>query len=261
MSAAILGPRDSRTPPSARIAWTPGRVWNDGARRPAMIDLPMGIYRMGEHPDDKFANDTERPAHQVDIGYPLALGRFPVTVAEFAEFRGTGHSAEAADLPVAGANWDDATAYCAWLRGTTGRAYRLPSESEWEYAAAAGSRHPFPNGDVITPADANFYYDEQGNRIGLGRLTPVGSYAPNAFGLCDMIGNVCEWVADAWHPTLRQAPAEGESWADATDLRVLRGGAWDYLPRLLRISWRDYLPRATRRDNVGFRVACDLLER
>ncbi len=241
-------------------AWQPGRLWSDGAPFPAMVDLPLGIYAMGEHDDDKFATDTERPAHQVDIGYPLAFGRYAVTVAEYAAFTGEAHAAECARLPAAGVSWDDASAYCAWLAAATGRAYRLPSESEWEYAAAAGRRTPFPNGHTLTPADANFYYDEQGNRIGLGRLTPVGAYPANAFGLDDMIGNVCEWVADGWHPTLEGAPSEGESWAAPNDLRVLRGGAWDYLPRLLRISWRDFLPRATRRDNVGFRVACALLD-
>lgn len=246
--------------PDRATDWQPGRRWSDGPNFPAMIDLPLGIYDMGEHADDKFATDTERPAHQVDIAYPLAFGRYTVTVAEYAVFSGEPFAPENARLPAAGVSWDDAVAYCAWLGEATRRAYRLPSESEWEYAAAAGRRDPFPKGESITPADANFYYDEHGERIGLGRLTPVGSYDANAFGLHDTIGNVCEWVEDAWHHTLRGAPTEGESWPAPTDLRVLRGGAWDYLPRLLRISWRDYLPRATRRDNVGFRVACSLLK-
>jgi formylglycine-generating enzyme required for sulfatase activity len=94
-------------------------------------------------------------------------------------------------------------------------------------------------------------------KVGPGRRTPVGAYPPNAFGLHDMIGNVCEWTSDAWHPSFRGAPAEGQSWeagAESIELRVIRGGAWDYLPRLLRTAWRDFLHQQTRRDNVGFRV-------
>jgi len=113
---------------------------------------------------------------------------------------------------------------------------------------------PFPCGDTITPSDANYYYDEQGNRVEPGCRTAVGSYPANAFGLYDMAGNVCEWVSDSWHPMLERAPVEGESWESGRQsaLRVLREGACDYLPRLLRNSWRDLLGQTIRRDNVGF---------
>jgi formylglycine-generating enzyme required for sulfatase activity len=68
---------------------------------------------------------------------------------------------------------------------------------------------------------------------------------------------VCEWVEDAWHPDYQGAPGDGSAWRAGADdgRRVIRGGAWDYLPRLLRCAWRDWLPRENRRDNVGFRVA------
>jgi formylglycine-generating enzyme required for sulfatase activity len=69
-----------------------------------------------------------------------------------------------------------------------------------------------------------------------------------------MHGNVCEWCADTWHPSYHGAPADGSAWIGAATRRVIRGGAWDYLPRLLRSSWRDALPETTRRDNVGFRI-------
>ncbi|HEX8310510.1 MAG TPA: SUMF1/EgtB/PvdO family nonheme iron enzyme [Chthoniobacteraceae bacterium] len=241
-----------------RQVWNPGRRWNDGHLRPAMIDLPLGLFTMGEHPDDKFASDLERPKHRVEIAHPIAFGCFPVTVAEYAAFNGESFAQEESTLPVASVSWEDAVAYCDWLSSLTGHAYRLPSEAEWEYACGAAQGKPFPNGEVLTPADANYLYDEHGRRVGPGCRTPVGAYPPNAFGLYDMAGNVCEWVSDLWHPTFSGAPAEGESWdaGSETGLRVLRGGAWDYLPRLLRSSWRDYLHQQTRRDNVGFRVAC-----
>jgi formylglycine-generating enzyme required for sulfatase activity len=102
-------------------------------------------------------------------------------------------------------------------------------------------------------------------RIGLGRRTPVGSFPPNAFGLHDLHGNVCEWVEDTWHPNYLGSPDDGRAWVETGDSRhVVRGGAWDYLPRLLRSSWRDWRPAEHRADNLGFRVAtndlCHLLE-
>jgi formylglycine-generating enzyme required for sulfatase activity len=242
--------------PSTAPAWQPGRAWRDGETFPQMVDLPLGVFTMGESGGDKFATDLERPRHRVEIGYPVAFGRGPVTVAEYAAYSGGSFTMAEHTLPIAGVNWNDARAYCEWLSLRTGRAYRLPTEAEWEYACSAGGGSAFPNGDTLTPADANFWYDENGQKVGPGRRTPVGSYPVNPFGLHDMIGNVCEWVADAWHPHFRGAPEEGEGWAGEGLLRVIRGGAWDYLPRLLRSRWRDFLEENTRRDNVGFRVAC-----
>ena len=145
-------------------------------------------------------------------------------------------------------SWEDAVAYCSWLSRETRRACRLPTEAEWEYACRAGTRTPFPAGADLTPAHANFLYAENGERIGPGARTRVGTYPANAFGLHDLHGNVCEWVADAWRPGLADAPAD-------LSRRVIRGGGWDYLPRLLRSAWRDGLPLTTPRDNLGLRVA------
>lgn len=238
----------------------PGRRWRHGVGFPEMVSLPGGDFLMGEHPDDKFATDSERPRHRVTIRHPFAMGRFPVTVAQYVAWTGETCPPEMATLPAAGVSWEDAVAYCGWLADRTGQPCRLPSEAEWEYAGTSGAGHSFPNGDSMIPADANYLYDEQGNKVGPGRRSPVGTYAPNPFGLCDMAGNVCEWVMDAWHPSFAGAPCEGESWAGASSgLKVLRGGAWDYLPRLLRNTWRDCLHQATRRDNVGFRVACSMI--
>jgi formylglycine-generating enzyme required for sulfatase activity len=241
--------------------WSPGRIWSDGVHLPSMIDLPIGFCFMGERADDKFSTAVERPRHRVEIARPIALGRFPVTVAQYSEFAGSALDEEGS-LPVVSISWEDATAYCEWLSLRTGHHYRLPSEAEWEYACRAGRDEAFPTGETLTPALANYLYDEHGTKVGPGRRTLVGSYPANAFGLHDMAGNVCEWVFDAWHAHFDGAPSEGQSWGGgaATELRVLRGGAWDYLPRLLRSSWRDYLPQHARRDNVGFRVACAITE-
>jgi formylglycine-generating enzyme required for sulfatase activity len=233
----------------------PRYEWRDAEELPLMVVLSGGEFQMGENSEDKFANDTERPAHPVRILAGLSLGSFPVTVGEFRRFR-PGHAPdEAENLPVVGVNWHDAQAYCGWLTVRTQRTYRLPSEAEREFACRAGSRRLFASGDDITTADANFSLDENGMRIGAGRRLPVGSFPPNAFGVADLHGNVCEWVEDTWHPNYHGAPDDGRAWVETGDSRrVVRGGAWDYLPRLLRSAWRDWRPAGERADNVGFRV-------
>ena len=230
--------------------------FRDAENFPLMIELPAGEFIMGENEGDKFANDTERPAHRVEIASPFALGKFPVTVGEFRKFRSEHLSEDdAPELPVVRVSWDDAVAYCEWLSENSGRAYRLPSEAEWEFACRADSRTPFASGHEMSSDDANFLYDENGTRVGIGRRTPVGAFPPNNFGLHDMHGNVCEWVADSWHADYGGVPTDGSAWTSSDERRVIRGGAWDYLPRLLRSSWRDWRLANQLADNIGFRVA------
>jgi formylglycine-generating enzyme required for sulfatase activity len=225
---------------------------------PALVELPPGNFIMGGTDHDKFVTDTERPAHRVTLAHRFALGRFPVTVGEYRTFAPRHAPDDDPDWPVVNVSWDDAQAFCIWLALITGQPFRLPAEAEWEYACRAGTRASFVNRDEITPDDANFLYSEEGRRIGLGQRTPAGRYAPNAFGLYDLLGNVCEWTEDVWHPNYDGAPTNGSAWLavrGGEQRRTIRGGAWDYLPRLLRSAWRDSLPRTHHRDNVGFRLA------
>ena len=229
-----------------------------------LVVIHPGVFQMGAAEPDRFANDTERPAHRVSIGYSFGLGRFPVTVAEYRRFMPLHAPNDAPDLPAVNVTWEDASAYCQWLGNTTGHAFRLPTEVEWEYACRAGGSGLFSVGDLLKIQDANFLFSEYGERIGIGRRTPEGSYPPNAFGVQEMHGNVCEWVADDWHSSYQGAPVDGSAWVDAglssesTSRRTIRGGAWDYMPRLLRSSWRDWLLATGRRDNLGFRIALTL---
>jgi formylglycine-generating enzyme required for sulfatase activity len=235
---------------------------HETAVAPALVRLAPGAYLMGGAADDKFVTDTERPAHRVTFRRAFALGRGPVTVGEYRAFA-PGHApGEDPAWPVVNVSWDEACAYCAWLRAAAADPVRLPTEAEWEYACRAGSASPFAVGDELGLGAANFLYSENGERVGPGGRTPVGHYPANAFGLHDLHGNVCEWVEDAWHPGYAGAPEDGSAWSESgtTDRRVIRGGAWDYLPRLLRSAWRDSLPRARRRDNVGFRLALSLAD-
>lgn len=214
---------------------------------PKLITIPSGSFIMGTGADDRFANSTERPAHEVVLSRPFAVGKFPVTEAQWSGFKGAG---PVSPLPVVRVSWFDAQQYVEWLREQTNRPFRLLTENEWEYCCRAGSTTIFATGDDLAPTQANYLYDELGFKIGPGTRTPPGAYPVNAFGLEDMHGNVCEWVADAWCPSYSEPTVE--------TARVIRGGAWDYLPRLLRSAWRDSAAPDVKRDNLGFRIACDL---
>ena len=218
-----------------------------------MVEVPSGTFLMGENEEDKYANDTERPRHEVSVDR-FEIGRDPVTIGQFRVFRPDHEPGLPVDWPAANVSWLDAQEYCKWL----GWGYRLPTEAEWEFAARGGTQSPYPHGTVLEIEHANFYYDERGNRVGLGHRSPVGSYPPNRFGLHDMLGNVCEWVEDEWTHMYDATEEESGSVTQLNTHRVLRGGAWDYLPRLLRVSWRDSLAQTVRRDNVGFRIARSL---
>jgi len=222
---------------------------------PECAGIPAGSFFIGCTSDDKFGNSHELPRREIQIA-AFELGKTPVTEAQFAAFLG---EVSDSNLPVIRVSWEDAQSYCAWLSEQTGESYRLPTEAEREYACRAGSTGPFPSGDMLDTAQVNHLYDENGNRIGPGQRLAVTWGQPNAFGLHDMLGNVCEWVADDWVSNYSTLSPNGAAQSLAPDsptsLKVIRGGGWDYLPRLLRSSSRDFAPATTRRDNLGFRIA------
>lgn len=225
---------------------------------PKLAILPRGPHRVGALGPDRFAGAVERPAYQVTFPAPVGISCDPVSEVDYAAFA-PAHVVEPTALPVVNVSWHDASAYCAWLSGQTGQPWRLPSEAEWEIACRAGAEAPFATGESLPSEAANFYYDESGTRIGPGRRTVPGTYPPNAWGLHDLHGNVAEWCADAWHPSHEGAAGNGSArTGEAHNSRVVRGGSWDLLPRLLRSSSRDALPPETRRDNLGFRLALTL---
>ncbi len=241
---------------AAKIPGFTHEPWRDDSSTPVMMPLPPGVFLMGTGFNDRFGNDTERPVHAVRIPPGLSVGRYPVTTGEFRQFRSDICSCARDDLPVHSVSWLDAEAYCEWLSRRTKRHYRLLAEAEWEYACRAGTTTLFAFGDSLGLMDANFLYSEGGEPIGPGHPVPVGKFRGNAFGLHDFHGNVCEWVADTWHPSYEGAPSDGRAWVDKTSpRRVVRGGAWDYMPRLLRSAWRDWYLETSQADNLGFRVA------
>jgi formylglycine-generating enzyme required for sulfatase activity len=151
-------------------------------------------------------------------------------------------------------SWHDALAYTRWLSQSTGAVYRLPSEAEWEYAARAGTttEYPFNEGDKILLSDARFNADSP---------LPVNTRSVNAnqFRLRHMLGNVREWVADAWYPNYRGAPVDGSArMRPDRGKRVVRGGAFTDDASRLRSAARMGLPADTRDRLTGFRVVREI---
>lgn len=213
---------------------------------PQTIVLPSGTFFLGAVPQDKFANSTELPRRRVEVT-SFAMGVYPVTNREWAAFA-PDHRGDP-DLPVADVSWIEVQDFIDWLNRASAGDWRLPTEIEWEYACRAGSATVFSHGDELSPEEANFLFDESIERAGLGRLGPVGTYPPNAWGLHDLEGNVNEWTASPW--TKNHKPGA----AAIPGFYTIRGGSWDALPRLLRSSWRDGVEATARRDNLGLRLA------
>jgi formylglycine-generating enzyme required for sulfatase activity len=163
--------------------------------------------------------------------------------------------------PVEQVSWKDAKAFLERLSAKTGKAYRLPSESEWEYAARGDTQTPFHFGLMISPEHANYNgnYTYSGGPTGVfrERTIPVGRFPANAFGLHDVAGNVMEWVEDCYHDRYAGVTTDGRAWTTGADCseRVLRGGSWDNRPWDLRSAARIRYHIAYRSNVIGFRVA------
>ena len=252
---------------------------------PELVLIPSGRFQMGAHETEHKAAlqagsqqtwlDREKPQHWVGIERPFALARHPVSVGEWRAFvKATGWEGGGAETdwdnpgfvqneqhPVVGVSWNDAQLYLAWLRERTGRQYRLPSEAEWEYACRAGTRTAFNVGDTISTEQANYdgLYVYNGGPRGVyrGGTSPLGTFAPNPWGLYDMHGNVWEWVQDVVHDNYEGAPVDASAWETDGDTsrRILRGGSWLYHPRYLRSALRNGFSTVLSNDIVGFRVA------
>ena len=235
----------------------------DGGEGPPMMVLPTGRFRMADLSGD--GNDNERPVHTVTINRPIAMGRYPVTFKDYDRFvaatgaeRPDGKGWGRGRRPVINVNWHDAKAYATWLSAQTGKTYRLPSESEWEYAARAGTETAYSWGDEIGVNRANG--GGSGSKWSNRKTSPVGSFEPNAFGLYDMHGNVWEWVEDCWHNNYEGAPSDGSAWTGGgdSDLAVVRGGSWYDDPRFLRSAVRYWFRPSIRFNFLGFRLVQDL---
>jgi formylglycine-generating enzyme required for sulfatase activity len=234
------------TPPSIR----------DCTQCPELVLIPSGNFAMGTADQSTF----EGPVHHVSIAKSFYLGRREVTFEEWdachtdggCPFRPDDRGLGRGPRPVTNIDWEDAKAYVAWLSRKTGHTYRLPTESEWEYAARAGTTTAYPWGQAVDIDRANC---AGCNPKPLNNTVDTGRFPPNAFGLFDMAGNAAEWVEDCWNDSYRGVPADGSAFVKPQcQERVLRGGSFNNDPRYLRSAARFKYDYDVRYYANGFRV-------
>ncbi len=244
-----------------------------------MVLLPGGTFTMGSPGDEPERLGQEGPQHEVTVP-AFFLGRYPVTQAQWQFVAGfpqvnvalepNPSSFKGDNRPVETVSWYDAVEFCARLAAYTQRDYGLPSEAQWEYACRANTTTPFHFGETITTALANYNgADEQHGAYGRrpkgeNRQATTSVYhfgIANAFGLCDLHGNVWEWCADTCHDNYLGAPTDGSAWVTAgrdEGWRVLRGGSWYNFPQVCRSAHRGKSNPDNAHFNVGFRAVCSL---
>jgi formylglycine-generating enzyme required for sulfatase activity len=222
---------------------------------PELVLIPPGSFTMGST-----EISVEGPMHEVSIQKSFYIGRYEVTYDEWdaclaekrctyrPDDRGLGRGRR----PVTNVDWNDAKTYVAWLSQKTGRSYRLPTESEWEYVARASTTSAYSWGRVFEKDRANCWgctTEPHNNAI------EVGSFKPNGFGIYDMAGNAAEWVEDCWSEGYRGAPIDGSALVKSgCSERVLRGGAFNNDPKYVRSAARFKYDYDVRYPSNGFRV-------
>lgn len=227
---------------------------------PDMIIIPEGFFFMGS----ESGPDNERPRHRVWVDR-FGIGKFPVTNREYRVFVEATRApapplwSEAMfsdpQLPVVGVSWDQAAAYCDWLRERTGRRFRLPSEAEWE-RAARGDREGalYPWGDQPPCERPYAGYDRQ-----TGGPERVGANPPNDFGLFDMSEGVHEWCSDYYDARYYyHSPERNPQGPPSGKRRASRGGSWRHRVKFSRSAARSSLPPNFQYADYGFRAALTL---
>ena len=262
------------------------------------VSIRGGLFTMGSPQGevDRFDNETQ---HQVKVS-DFYLSKYAVTVADFRKFvEASGYRTDAEkedgsyawdgktwekraginwrygisgsvrdhseeNHPVLHVSWNDAVAYCKWMSEKTGESFRLPTEAEWEYACRAGTTTPFNTGENLTTGQANYdgNYPYRNNQKGnyLENTVSADTFAPNAWGLYNMHGNVWEWCGD-WYgdkyyeECKAKGTVENPSGPATGSDRVLRGGGWGSFARGCRSADRGGDAPGSRGGNVGFRLA------
>jgi formylglycine-generating enzyme required for sulfatase activity/class 3 adenylate cyclase len=298
-------PAPAQSPQPAATASAPPKTFRDCPNCPEMVVIPAGSFQMGAAPGENQRYEVpttesgrDEPQHQVTFAKPFALGKFDVTRAEFAVFAqatnfrprpGCATSRRGAWEPQEQATWQepgfDQTerdpvvcmnlleigSYLSWLRRTTGKEYRLPSEAEWEYAARGGTTTTFYWGDNVEEAcgyenlaDATYKAKYGGGMVECAdhypETAPVGSFKPNPFGLYDMVGNVYVLTADCWNESYAGAPGDGSAWTTGDCERHPARAASFGVTRLWAVRVANRFPenRIAKRNRFGFRVALSL---
>jgi formylglycine-generating enzyme required for sulfatase activity len=264
-----------------------GERFKDCAECPEMVVAPAGTFVMGSPPTEPEREGERENQVLVGIAKPFAIGAFAVTRGEFAAFvAATNYVVDGGCYFWTGKTWEErldrswrspgfsqderhpvtcvdlkaAKAYASWLSDKTGKAYRLPSETEREYATRAGTDTPFSSGYSISTDAAN-YNGTIPSALGPSgewrqRTVRVDSFSPNPWGLYNVHGNVWDWTDDCWNEGNAGNPRDGSvrTTGDCT-WRVARGGAWNYSPTYLRSAYRYWNLPHNRSGVQGFRVA------
>ena len=276
-----------------------GKTFRDCATCPELVAVPAGQFLIGSPLSEAGRSANEGPQQLVHIK-AFAIGKNIVTRGEWKEFVESTHRPVAGGCAWSGleggkpwalnpsASWkhlgfpqddshpavclsyQDVQEYLQWLSKKTKHAYRLPSESEWEYAARAGTQTTFPWGDTLDHEHANYGADSGWTGIAKGRdkwgaTSPVGSFPANHFGLFDMPGNVMQFTGDCYAASYANLPGDGSSLkTDSCNAVIIRGGDWGDPPFMLRVAFRNWAPaKGTTLENyrsagLGFRVVREL---
>jgi formylglycine-generating enzyme required for sulfatase activity len=234
-----------------------------------MVPIVPGTFAMGSgaYVAQFPATSMELPVHSVTITRPFWMSKFEVKQSDYQALMGSNPSLlVGANRPVERVSWLQAVAYCDALsvqeaaagRLPTGYEYRLPTEAEWEYCCRAGTTTDWNVGTTLDCSQANFFdgvYCVPHPTLN-GQTAVVGSYAANAFGLCDMHGNVLEWCLDGWDGGPYAAGAASDPFVLNGVIRVIRGGSWDSYSINCRSAVRfGHIPTGAVH-LVGFRVVC-----
>lgn len=224
---------------------------------PSFVRIPRGKC---EHRGDGYEAVT------IAIDYDFAIGKFPVTVAEWEAAIADGltvntvheHTQKNNKLPVVNVSWEDAVHYAAWLSHRMGKTIRLPSETEWEYACRADSSSAFSFGETLHQKQACCRFAGMPEYALPKGPVPVGSFPPNSFGIYEMHGNVWEWTMDCWRPSLDHAHLDGSPMLDGDyETRVIRGGSWAHPPENAGCSTRGHARKNSRNRFTGFRLVME----
>jgi len=232
-----------------------------GFKTPLMINIPQGRFRMGGV--SAFVTPDESPRHDVSIK-AFAMSQYEVTFAEYELFASANNKTipynkawDKATHPVTQVSWDDALAYTQWLSTQTNKKYRLPTESEWEYAARGQTSSSFWWGNSKGVGNAQCF--DCGGDLNPNKPAKIGSFKANQFGLYDILGNVFEWTRDCYHNNYKNAPTDGSVWEGGNcNVRVARGGAFASPASSMRAANREKFKSNQGRDHIGIRLVREL---
>ena len=220
-----------------------------------MIHVEGGTFMMGALPDDKEAEDNEKPAHSVTLS-SFSIGETEVTQALWKAVMGsnpsffTGNS----QRPVEWVSWNDCQKFISKLNSLTGKNFRLPTEAEWEYAARGGNKsYGYKYSGSNTISNVAWYYDNSAVN-GTRQTHPVKQKQANELGIYDMSGNVWEWCQD-WYGSYSSSSQTNPTGPSSGSYRVYRGGSWNYDAFLCRSSDRCWVTPDFKHSGLGFRLA------